>query len=142
MSNTGPERLANASTDANGVSYICAKCDRHFLTNGGLNQQLRACYLKNKISDVQTLYKTKKDEANDQKTDDSNIEIPEISTSLLQYKWDNYQDYLSERNRLQKNDLLEGKSIFITIWTTKGFIAEISNYERVDTRVAIKRCRT
>ena len=56
------------------------------------------CYLKNKSTDVQTPYERKEDEANNQKSDDSNIEIQNISTPSLRYKWDNYQDYLSERN--------------------------------------------
>ena len=33
MSNTGSDRLANASTDANGDSHVCAECDRRFRTN-------------------------------------------------------------------------------------------------------------
>ena len=101
MSNTGSDRLANASTDANGDSHVCAECDRSFRTNRGLNQHLkhlRSCYLKNKITDVQTPYERKEDEANDQTSDDSNIEIQDISTPSLQYKWGNYQDYLFERN--------------------------------------------
>ena len=75
MSNTGSDRLANASTDANGDSYVCAECDRRFPTNRGLNQHLRSCCLKNKITDVQTPYETKEDEANDKTYDDSNAEI-------------------------------------------------------------------
>ena len=54
MSNTGPDRLANASADANGDSHICADCDRRFRTSKRLNQHFRFCYLKNKISDAQT----------------------------------------------------------------------------------------
>ena len=38
------------------------------------------------------------DEANDQTSDDSNIEIQDISTQSLRYKWGYYQDYLFERN--------------------------------------------
>ena len=75
MSNTGSDRLANASTDANGDSHVCAECNRRFRTNRGLNQHLRSCYLKNKITDVQTPYERKEDEANDQTSDDSHIEI-------------------------------------------------------------------
>ena len=36
MSNTGSERLANTSTDANGDSHWCAECDQCFCTNRGL----------------------------------------------------------------------------------------------------------
>ena len=86
MSNTGSNRLVKASTDANGNSHVCAECDWHFHTNRGLNQHLRSCYLKNKITDVQTPYERKEDEANDQTSDDSNIEIQDISTSSLRYK--------------------------------------------------------
>ena len=75
MSNTGSDKLANASTDANGDSHVCAECDRRFRTNRGLNQHLRLCYLKNKITDVQTTYERKEDKANDQTSDDSHFEI-------------------------------------------------------------------
>ena len=101
ISNTGSDRLANASTDANGDSHVYAECDRSFRTNRGLNQHLkhlRSCYLKNKITDVQPPYERKEDEANDQISDDSNIEIWDISTQSLRYKWGTYQDYLFERN--------------------------------------------
>ena len=54
------------------------------------------CYLKNKITDVQTPYERMEDEANDQTSDDSNIEIQDISTQSLRFKWGNYQDYLFE----------------------------------------------
>ena len=64
MSNTGSDRLANAGT------------------NRGLNQHLRSCYLKNKITDIQILYERKKGEGNDQTSDDSNKEIPDTSTSI------------------------------------------------------------
>ena len=83
MSNTGSDRLANTSTDTNGDSHGCADCDRRFRTNRGLNQHLRLCYLKNKSTDVQTPYERKEDEANNQKSDDSNIEIQNISTPSL-----------------------------------------------------------
>ena len=56
------------------------------------------CYLKNKITDVQTPYERMEEEANDQTSDDSNIEIQDISTQSLRYKWGYYQDYLFERN--------------------------------------------
>ena len=97
MSNTG---LAKASTDTNGDSHIyaCANCDQRFRTNRGLNQHLRSCYLKNKISNVQTPYERNEGDAKDQTFDDSNIEIPDISTPSLRCKWGNYQDYLFERN--------------------------------------------
>ena len=98
MSNTGSDRLANASTDANGDSYVCAECDRRFRTNRGLNQHLRSGYLKNKITDVQAPYERKEDEANDQTSGDSNINIHDILTRSLHYKWSSYQDYLFERN--------------------------------------------
>ena len=80
MSNTGSDRLANASTDANGDSHVCAECDRRFRTNRGLNQHLRSGYLKNKITDVQAPYERKEDEANDKTSDDSNNAIPDVST--------------------------------------------------------------
>ena len=95
MSNTGSERLANASADANGDSHVCAECDRRFLTNRGLNQHPRSCYLKKKITDVQAPYERNEDEANDQTSDDSNIEIQDISTQSLRYKWGSYEGYLS-----------------------------------------------
>ena len=98
MSNTGSDRLPKASTDANGDSHICAECDRRFRTNRGLNRHLRSCYLKNKMTNVQTSYERNEDDAKDQTSDDSNIEIPDISTLSLRYKWGNYQDYLFERN--------------------------------------------
>ena len=90
MSNTGSDRLVNTSTDANGDSHVCAKCDRCFCMNRGLNQHLRSCYLKNKITDVQTPYERKEDKANDQTY---------ISTLSLRYKWGIYKDYLFERNQ-------------------------------------------
>ena len=70
MSNTGSDRLAKASTDANRDSHIWAECDRCFRTNRGLNQHLRSCYLNNKIIDVQSPYERNKDEANDLTSDD------------------------------------------------------------------------
>ena len=82
MSNTGSDRLANASTDANGDSHVCAECDRRFRTNRGLNQHLRSRYLKNKITDVQTPYERKEDKANDQTSDDSNIEIQDMHCNI------------------------------------------------------------
>ena len=42
MSNTGSDRLVNASTDANGDSHICNKCDRRFRASRGLNQHVRS----------------------------------------------------------------------------------------------------
>ena len=93
MSNTGSDRLAKASTDANRDSHIWAECDRCFRTNRGLNQHLRSCYLNNKIIDVQSPYERNKDEANDLTSDDLNIEILDISTPSLRYKWRIYQDY-------------------------------------------------
>ena len=95
MSNTGSDRLTNASTDANRDSHICAKCGQRFCINRGLTQHLRSCYLNNKITDVQTPYEKNEDKANNQLSDDSNIEIPDISTPSLRYKCYNYQDYLS-----------------------------------------------
>ena len=73
MSNTESEQLADASTDANGDSHICAECNRHFRTNRGLN----------KITDAQTPYDRNEDDDKDQTSDDSNIEIPDISTPSL-----------------------------------------------------------
>ena len=40
--------------------YACANWDQRFRTNRGLNQHLRSCYLKNKISNVQTRMKEMK----------------------------------------------------------------------------------
>ena len=120
MSNTGSDSLANTSTDANRDSHVRVKCDRRF------NQHLRSCYLKNKIIDVQTPsernqtpYERNKDEANNQTSDDSNIEIPDISTLSLRYKWGNYQDYLFERNLSLAYEKIGRISIFITIWTNR-----------------------
>ena len=86
MSNTGSDRLANASTDANGDSHVRAEYYQPFRTNRGLNQHLRSCYRKKKTTDVQTPYERKEDEANDQTSDDSNIEVHDISTPSLRYK--------------------------------------------------------
>ena len=99
MSNTGSDRLTNASTDANRDSHICAKCGQRFCINRGLTQHLRSCYLNNKITDVQTPYEKNEDKANNQLSDDSNIEIPDISTPSLRYKCYNYQDYLSLKKK-------------------------------------------
>ena len=55
-------------------------------TNIGLNQHLRPCYLKNKFTAFQTPYERKEDEANNQTSDDSKIEIQDISTPSLRYK--------------------------------------------------------
>ena len=83
MSNTGCDKLANASTDENQDSRMCAECDQRFRTNRGLNQHLRSCYLMSKITDVQTLYERKEGDAKYQTSDGSNIEIPGISTPSL-----------------------------------------------------------
>ena len=53
---------------------------QRFCTNRDLNQHLRSCYLKSKITDVQTPYERKEDEANDKTSDDSNNAIPDVST--------------------------------------------------------------
>ena len=98
MSNTGSNRLANASTDVNGDSPLCVEYDRRFRTIRGFNQHYRSCYLKNRITDVQTPYERKEDEADDETSDDSNIGMQDISNPSLRYKWANYQDYLFERN--------------------------------------------
>ena len=144
MSNTGSERLENAKTDANGDSDICADCDRRFLEKRGLNQHLRSCYLKNKITEIQTSYEKNKDDANAQTSDDSNNEIPDISTPSLRHKLGSYQDCLFERiSRLRKNSILEERSIFIAIWTSRKEFQRwnFQTDERVDTRFAIKSCR-
>ena len=70
MSNTGFDRLVNASTDVKGDSHVCTECDRCFRTNRGLNQHLRSCYLKKKIADAQTPYEKNEDDTNDQTSDD------------------------------------------------------------------------
>ena len=98
MSNTGSDRLTNASTDANGYSHISAERDRRFRTKRCLNQHLRLCYLKNKVTDIQTPYDRNEDDAKDQTSDDSNIEIFDIPTPLQLCKWGNHQDYLFQRN--------------------------------------------
>ena len=41
-------------------SHICTKRNQSFRTNRGLNQHLRSCYLKNKITDVQIAYEKMK----------------------------------------------------------------------------------
>ena len=51
-----------------------------------LNQRLISCYLNNKITDVQALYERNKDDEKDQTPEDSNIEIPDISTPSLPYR--------------------------------------------------------
>ena len=63
--------------------------------------------------DVQTPYERKEDEKNDLVSDNSNIEIPDISTPSLRYKWGNYKVICF--SHLRKNSILEEKSIFITI---------------------------
>ena len=63
--------------------------------------------------DVQTPYERKEDEKNDLVSDNSNIEIPDISTPSLRYKWGNYKVICFFH--LRKNSILEEKSIFITI---------------------------
>ena len=63
--------------------------------------------------DVQTPYERKEDEKNDLVSDNSNIEIPDISTPSLWYKWANYKVICFFH--LRKNSILEEKSIFITI---------------------------
>ena len=73
MSNTGSNRLVNASTDVNGDSPLCVEYDRRFRTIRGFNQHYRSCYLKNRITDVQTPYERKEDDANDETSDDSII---------------------------------------------------------------------
>ena len=61
-----------------------------------LNQHLKSCYLKKKITDVQTPYERKKDEARSNiwwlKYWDSGYFNPS-----LRYKWGNYQNFLFER---------------------------------------------
>ena len=52
-----------------------------------LNQHLRSCYRKKKITDVQTRYEINENDENDQTSDYSNIEIPDISAPSLRYKW-------------------------------------------------------
>ena len=86
MSNTRFDRLASASTDANGHFHICADCHQRVRTNRDLNQRLISCYLKNKITNVQALHERNKDDENDQTPKDSNIEIPDISTPSLPYR--------------------------------------------------------
>ena len=54
--------------------------------NIGLNQHLTPCYLKNKFTAFQTPHERKEDEANNQTSDDSKIEIQDISTPSLRYK--------------------------------------------------------
>ena len=126
MSSTGSSRLANASTDANGNSHISAECDRCFCTNRGLNQHVRSGYLKKKslmfkhhMKEIKTMQKIK-----------HLIEIPDISTPSLRYKWGNYQEYLFERDLSlaykkivywQKNPLL-----LPSRQVGKSFIDEIS----------------
>ena len=71
MSNTGSHRLVNASTDASGDSHIRTDSDRSFRTNRALNNKyLRSYYLKNRITDVQTPYEWREDDANDQISED------------------------------------------------------------------------
>ena len=89
MSNTGSDRLVNTSKmQMEILMYVPNVTDVSARTEV-FNQHLRSCYLKNKITDVQTPYERKEDKANDQTY---------ISTLSLRYKWGNYKDYLFERN--------------------------------------------
>ena len=46
--------------------------------------------MKKKITYVQSPHEGNEGDRNDQASDDSNIEIPHISTPSLQHKWANY----------------------------------------------------
>ena len=83
LAGTDVQDITNTSTDSNGHSHICVQCGRRFRTKRGLNQHLRSCYLKNKITDVQTPYERNEDDAKDQTSDDSNTEIADISNPPL-----------------------------------------------------------
>ena len=90
MSNTGSDKFTNATTNANGDFHICDEFDWRSCTNRGFNEHLRSCYLKKKITYVQSPHERNEGDRNDQTSDDSNIEIPHISTPSLRYKWANY----------------------------------------------------
>ena len=70
-------------------------------------------------------------QVSDQTANDSNIEIPEISTSPLWYKWGNYQNYLFERNLSQPSGQA-GKSFIHEIsrlmseWMHKPLLKDIA----------------
>ena len=83
LAGTDVQDITNTSTDSNGHSHICVQCGRRFRTKRGLNQHLRSCYLKNKITDVQAPYERNEDDAKDQTSDDSNTEIADISNPPL-----------------------------------------------------------
>ena len=78
MSNTGSDKLPNASTNGNGYSHICASCDLISTLDHVIGR---------KKSDVQTRYEINENDENDQTSDYSNIEIPDISAPSLRYKW-------------------------------------------------------
>ena len=98
--------------------------------NIGLNQHLTPCYLKNKFTAFQTPHERKEDEANNQTSDDSKIEIQDISTPSLRYKWGNYQNYLFERNLYLAYEKIVywKKSLFLlpSRQAGKSFIDEMS----------------
>ena len=80
MSNAGSDRLANASTDANGDSHVYADSDRRFRKNRGLNTLGNVIWRKKSLMFKHYLYESNKVDANDETPEDSNIEIPNVST--------------------------------------------------------------
>ena len=129
MSNTESDKFTNTTTDANGDSHVCDEFDWRFSTNRAFNEHLRSCYLKKKITDVQSPHERNQGDRNDQ-TSDSNIEISDISTPSLRYKWANYQDYLCERNlSLAYKKIVYGKKNLLLLpsgQAEKNFIDKIS----------------
>ena len=82
MSGFTPEIIVNANQSTDQESYQCTICDRRFLTNRGLSQQLKSCQSKNinaAISD--TVIATDKSNILDNESFE-NIETPEV-----RYEW-------------------------------------------------------
>ena len=137
MSNTGSDRLAYVD------SHICPNCDRIFCRSRGLNQHLRSCYPKNKITDVQTPYERYKDDANTWRFKYwdfrylSSITLIKIGQLSRLFVWEKFI------SGLRKNSILEEKYIFITIWRSRKkfhrWNFQTDNW--VDTRVTFKRYR-
>ena len=82
MSGFTPEIIVNANQSTDQESYQCTICDRRFLTNRELSQQLKSCQSKNinaAVSD--TVVATDKSNILDNESFE-NIETPEV-----RYEW-------------------------------------------------------
>ena len=70
------------------------------------------------------------DDANDQIFDESHIQIPDNLTPRVRYQWENYQNYLFERNLslTYEKIVYQKKNLFLlsSALAKKNFIDEIS----------------